>query len=97
MKLLIDSTGAKMPTSCHDCFACFGGLCYVIPAEEDDCCPNEGKPDWCPVRVQEEVEPNIEGDARSTWWYVCGECHTAIDKRDNYCRECGRRIKWDSD
>ena len=35
-----------------------------------------------------------EGDGRATWWYVCGECHTAIDTRDRYCRQCGTRIQW---
>ena len=42
----------------------------------------------------EPIEPEYEGDARSSWWWVCGECHTAIDTRDKYCRECGRKIKW---
>lgn len=33
-----------------------------------------------------------EGGGRN-WWYVCGECHGAIDYRDNYCKHCGRKIK----
>ena len=45
-------------------------------------------------KKQEPVEPEYEGDARSSWWWVCGECHTAIDTKDKYCRECGRKIKW---
>ena len=45
-------------------------------------------------KKQEPVEPEYEGDALSNWWYVCGECHTAIDTKDKYCRECGRKIKW---
>lgn len=40
------------------------------------------------------TEPEIEGDARSTWWYACGECHTAIDTADRFCRQCGRPVKW---
>ena len=35
----------------------------------------------------------VEGDGKSTWWYVCGQCHTAIDPSDKYCRQCGREIK----
>ena len=35
-----------------------------------------------------------EADSRSTWWYVCGECHTALDHSDKFCRQCGRRILW---
>ena len=46
--------------------------------------------------IMEQAKPvpaEGEGD-RWTWYYVCGECHTGIDTRDKYCRECGRRIKW---
>ena len=41
-----------------------------------------------------ETTVEIEGDGRSTWWYVCRECHTGIDSHDHYCRNCGRRILW---
>ena len=34
------------------------------------------------------AEPELEGGG-STWWYVCSECHGAIDKRDAYCKHCG--------
>ena len=44
--------------------------------------------------LKEEVPAEIEGGG-SSWWYVCGECHTAIDKLDKYCRQCGRKVKWD--
>lgn len=40
------------------------------------------------------VHTELEGGGHS-WWYVCGECHTAIDNSDKYCRQCGRRIRWD--
>lgn len=36
----------------------------------------------------------IEGGGHS-WWYVCGECHGAIDNSDSFCRHCGRKVKWD--
>lgn len=42
---------------------------------------------------QESAEAEMEGGG-STWWYVCGECHTAIDSLDRFCRQCGRRIEW---
>ena len=37
------------------------------------------------------VQVETEGGG-STWWYVCGECHTAIDTGDRYCRQCGRPL-----
>ena len=41
------------------------------------------------------VPAEVEGDGRSTWWYVCGECHGAIDPKDKRCKSCGRRIGWE--
>ena len=47
---------------------------------------------------QEPVEPTIgrcvEYDGHDSWWYECGKCHTPIDPIDKYCRNCGRRLKW---
>lgn len=34
----------------------------------------------------------LEGGG-TTWWYVCGECHGAIDENDLFCRHCGRPVK----
>ena len=34
----------------------------------------------------------VEGGG-STWWYVCEECHGAIDAWDDFCKHCGRRVK----
>lgn len=46
------------------------------------------------LQAGENVEPEFEGGGHS-WWWVCGECRTMIDERDKFCRECGRRLKWD--
>ena len=55
----------------------------------------------CTQRLKEDalellkpVPAELEGGG-SNWWYVCGECHTAIDRKDRYCRECGKEIKWE--
>jgi len=57
--------------------------------------------DECPVicldalallKEQKPVEAEIEGGG-SSWWYVCGECHGAIDKWDSFCKHCGRPVK----
>ena len=48
-------------------------------------------------RKQPELPPvpaEIEGGG-VTWYYVCSECHTAIDYKTEKCPECGRRIKWE--
>lgn len=40
-------------------------------------------------QIPQEIE--MEGGG-STWWYVCPECHGAIDSRDHYCRHCGQAV-----
>lgn len=43
--------------------------------------------------MPEDTEVELEGGG-TTWWYVCGECHGAIDSKDKFCRYCGRLLKW---
>lgn len=47
----------EMPVNCHMCLLCIGGCCPspVCPPEEDGICPDEGRPDWCPLH---EVKPH---------------------------------------
>ena len=33
------------------------------------------------------IEPEIEGGG-SSWWYVCGECHGAVDLMAEKCPHC---------
>lgn len=42
------------------------------------------------------MEPEYEGDVRSTWWYVCPECHTAVTPRDLVCPECRQELDWEN-
>lgn len=36
-------------------------------------------------------EKEMEGGGCS-WWYVCPECHGAVDQQDNFCRHCGQKL-----
>lgn len=38
------------------------------------------------------AEIEIEGGG-STWWYVCEDCHGAVDTSDLYCKHCGKPLK----
>lgn len=40
------------------------------------------------------TEIEIEGDGRSTWWYVCGECHGAVDYNAEVCPHCKAELDW---
>jgi hypothetical protein len=48
------------------------------------------------LKEQDAVEPE-KGFSGSgvTWWYVCGNCKTAINPNDKYCHECGQAVKWE--
>lgn len=51
------------------------------------------------LKVQGPVEPRIahegKADEKTTWWYACGICGSAINQNDKYCHECGRAVKWE--
>ena len=38
------------------------------------------------------LKMEIEGGGL-TWWYVCPECHGAIDDGDKDCRHCGQAVE----
>lgn len=40
------------------------------------------------------AEVELEGGG-TTWWYVCGECHGAVNYKAKEC-QCGAVLKWDS-
>ena len=49
------------------------------------------------LKEQEPIEAKTMGESKShgSWWFACGACGHAIDPEDNFCRECGRKVKWD--
>lgn len=45
--------------------------------------------------VAEHFKPvpiELEGGG-TTWWYVCEDCHGAVDKSDSFCKHCGRSLE----
>ena len=49
---------------------------------------------------QEALEPVVFGDGKTfeeanTWWYGCPVCKNQVDISDNFCRKCGRAVKWE--
>lgn len=36
-------------------------------------------------------EKELEGGG-SCWWYVCPECHGAVDQEESLCRHCGQAL-----
>ena len=40
----------------------------------------------------EPKEMEIDG-GNTCWWFVCPECHGAVDRADHFCRHCGQAVK----
>lgn len=38
--------------------------------------------------------PEIEGDPRNGYWYVCSECHGSLNWKQNPCPWCGLEVNW---
>lgn len=46
--------------------------------------------------MEQEKKPvpvEMEGGGWS-WWYVCGECHGAVDPKERTCPHCGNTLDW---
>ena len=53
------------------------------------------RPNWCPLVDVNPVKRRIAGKNRLGHMnYLCGWCEANIVPSDNYCRECGRKVKW---
>lgn len=46
------------------------------------------------LKEHEPVEPEIQTGSGVSWWYICGNCKTALNPKDKYCNRCGREVKW---
>ena len=68
-------------------------------------CPYYEKRIWCMqylakdvLELMKEAEPEARCDTwpyhDSGWFIVCGCCHKEIDSGDEFCRHCGKKIKW---
>ena len=49
---------------------------------------------YCEPDRELPVAPDTEGDCRN-WFFVCGECHADIGYKDQYCKHCGQKVKWE--
>ena len=91
----------SMPKCCDECFALDDNGDYpfcLISKDQRGYTFNvrKNRMPSCPLKVQGSVKPKRAGfPDYGSWYYVCGECNTAINPNDKYCHECGRAVKWD--
>lgn len=91
MRLVVESNMAKMPGNCHECPLGFGGFCDWAPAETEGICPDEGRPEWCPMHCQDAARVVQCKDCR--YWddgdSEMGRCwctvHAAMTRPDWFC------------
>lgn len=93
-----------MPKNCRMCHACSEYDICLIPidgkgfGEQNVSEFIDSRPDWCPLKEQEVVEPiPYHRSDGTTFKYECRECRTKIFKMDLFCRHCGRPVKWNED
>ena len=68
---------------------------------------NTKRPEWCPLKEQEAVEPGIAQDVDGIF-ATCGKCKKKIwkmmglefvvnpDEMPRFCPQCGQAVKWDA-
>ena len=94
-----------MPTNCIDCPACNEYLMCAIPvngrrwSENDVKDFSQSRPEWCPMKEQEAVEPIKPLDKDDDFTFICSNCKGELFcgdiLRDNFCPTCGRAVKWE--
>lgn len=92
----------QMPKNCFNCPACNEYLTCAIPingrkwGENDVHDFSESRPEWCPMKEQEAVEPiDIGYEINVPYPYRCGKCKSHIRKGQKYCDICGQAVKWE--
>ena len=98
-----------MPDNCLDCIACNEYLMCAIPVngrkwgENDVLEYGQSRPEWCPMKMQEAVEPiYIENSYTHLPVSYCPKCREPINqyitgnpyRKTKYCHYCGQALKW---
>lgn len=71
----------------------------------ENVCERTTRPEYCPLKEHEAVEPRTEPSAKG-YWFTCGACgwwlfevrdsvHFDDRKRIHYCASCGQAVKWE--
>ena len=89
----------QMPENCSECrFATERGFCKAKPEDFCGYTDDTKRPDWCPLKEREAVEPTINEYGE----IFCGNCGENVGiigqtikivVRMKYCPECGMAVK----
>ena len=84
-----------------ECCLKFPAACWLCPYKSktvSDCKVKLRKDVLSLMHELDPVEPQIytpSGECVFTNWFICGNCGDPVDPCDNFCRHCGRAIKWE--
>ena len=105
--MIVITTLEALPDYCYDC-PCHSGYCKADNEHRYSdyrpyWCPLKDTNKVELLKEQEAVEPRRDADCPTMFRCgVCGEYVGFVDsdpgdpnEQDNYCRNCGRRVKWD--
>lgn len=80
-------------------------LCgYIEGMPQCESCPYDGKACWkrlkndalAVIKGEEPISASItDSDGGLMHWWACGACKAPINPEDNYCHECGRKVRWE--
>ena len=93
-----------MPDSCSECrFETARGFCKAMPDNSCGFTNYEGRPEWCPLKEQEAVEPIAIKKEMFDEFYgavsYCPKCDCLwimyMENDMHYCPECGQAVKWE--
>lgn len=83
-----------------DSYQCIG--CPYLPERTGNanCANHLCKDAIALLKKQEPITPCIRGEEgfsynNFTRRYGCGSCGKPIDRGDEFCRHCGKKVKWD--
>lgn len=92
-----------IPDNCDECrFNTEYGFCKAMPDNFCGNTDNRKRPEWCPLKEQDAVEPKImesyrtnsgRMSRRKAW---CGACGIGIKMDAKFCAHCGRAVKWNA-
>lgn len=94
-----------MPEGCNVCPLMYDYIqCNALPegCKDDDAMKRVGfdwtkRPEWCPLKEREAVEPILICEAWNKYYnyYECPRCKNEVIYDQKYCSECGISFLWE--
>lgn len=75
----------------------YSNPCKGCPYEGKECIDRLKADALALLKEQEAVEPTLIREGRNKYYndYVCPGCDNELYYGQNYCSECGRKVKWE--